>query len=188
MNNLPNRLTILRMLLVPLIMVFLLTDVFSGIVILTVPLSNILAAVIFVAASLTDWFDGRIARKRGMVTNFGKVMDPLADKLLVVAVILCFVARGMFPVWCAMVILARDFLVTGMRVVAVAEGISVAANMWGKVKTSIQMIAMVLLILFGDSEIFFLSALAQAAVYLSTAATLISGIRYCYDYRAVLKK
>lgn len=188
MNNLPNRLTILRMLLVPLIMVFLLMDVFKGAAVLTVPVSNIFAAVIFVVASLTDWLDGRIARKHHMVTSFGKVMDPLADKLLVVAVILCFVSRGIFPVWCAMIILARDFLVTGMRVVAVAEGLSVAANMWGKVKTSIQMMAMILIILFGHSEVLWLSAAAKAAVYLATAVTLISGIRYCYDYRTILKK
>ncbi len=188
MNNLPNRLTVFRMLLVPLIMVFLLTDVFSGKSILTVGVSNILAAGIFAAASLTDWFDGRIARKRHMVTNFGKVMDPLADKLLVVAVILCFVARGIFPVWCAMIVLTRDFLVTGMRVVAVAEGLTVAANIWGKVKTAIQMVGMILLILFGTSDIVWQSVTAQLSVYLTTAATLMSGIRYCFDYRAILKK
>lgn len=187
MNNLPNRLTVLRMLLVPIVMLFLLTDFFH-VSLLGIPLTNILVALLFIAASVTDYFDGKIARSRGLITNFGKVMDPLADKLIVVSVILCLVAKGVFPVWCAMIILARDFLVTGMRVIAVAEGISVAASMWGKVKTTIQMIAMPIAILFGTSDCSALLYITKGAILISTAATLISGIAYCVDYREIFKK
>lgn len=182
MNNLPNKLTVFRMLMVPLVMFFLLTDM------MTKTASSVAAAAVFIIACVTDWFDGKIARKYNLITNFGKVMDPLADKLIVFAVILCLVKTGVFPVWCAMIILARDFLVTGMRVIAVAEGISVAASMWGKVKTTIQMVAMVVAILFGESEIAALYIAAQGAIYLSTLATLISGITYVYDYRKIFEK
>lgn len=182
MNNLPNRLTVLRMLMVPAVMFFMLTQSIES------PASNIIAAAIFVLASLTDWFDGKIARKYNLVTNFGKVMDPLADKLIVFAVILCLVQTSVFPVWCAMLILARDFLVMGMRVIAVAEGISVAASIWGKVKTTVQMIAMVIAILFGNSENPVLWTVAQASIYVATLATVISGISYIYDYRKIFEK
>lgn len=181
MNNLPNRLTILRMVLVPAVMFFMLVS-FPG-----ENSSKLIAALIFILASVTDWLDGYLARKHNLVSNFGKVMDPLADKLLVTAVVICLVQQGVFPVWCAMIIFARDFLVTGMRVVAVAENISVAANMWGKVKTVIQMVAMVVAILFGTSEIVWLNMAAAVAVYTATVATLISGIKYVYDYRTIFK-
>lgn len=174
-------LTVLRMLLVPAIMFFLLTESVSA------PAAQIIAAVIFAAASVTDWFDGKIARKYNLITNFGKVMDPLADKLIVFAVILCLVKTGVFPVWCAMIILARDFLVMGMRVIAVAEGINVAASRWGKVKTTVQMLAMLVAILFGESGSLWLNAAARAAIYISTLATLVSGITYCYDYRKIFE-
>lgn len=186
-NNLPNRLTIFRMIMVPLVMVFMLVDMIEG-GIFGITYQSMISALIFIVASLTDWFDGYIARRDNLVTNFGKVMDPLADKLIVTAVMLCLMVSGVFPVWCAMIILARDFLITGIRVIAVAEGISVAASMWGKVKTTIQMVSMVIAILFGASEIPVLYWIAQASIYLSTLATLISGISYIYDYRKVFEK
>ena len=186
-NNLPNRLTILRMILVPVVMIIMLCH-FTDASVLGVSVQSIIAAIVFIVASLTDWFDGYIARRDNLVTNFGKVMDPLADKLIVTAVMLCLMVEGVFPVWCAMIILARDFLITGIRVIAVAEGISVAASTWGKVKTTIQMISMVIAILFGTSEIAFLYWTSQASIYLSTLATLISGISYIYDYRKVFEK
>lgn len=182
MNNLPNRLTILRMLMVPLIMFFLMTESISE------PLKSIIAAGIFILASVTDWFDGRIARKYNLITNFGKVMDPLADKLIVFAVILCLVKTDVFPVWCAMLILARDFLVMGMRVIAVAEGISVAASIWGKIKTTLQMISMVIAILFGASSVPALWVVVRIAIYASTLATVISGISYVNDYKKIFEK
>lgn len=178
MNNLPNRLTVLRILIVPFVMICMLCDfAYSGIA----------AAVLFVLASVTDWLDGYIARKRNLVTNFGKIMDPLADKLLVAAVLLCLVETGVCPSWCAMLIFAREFLVLGMRVVAVAEGIAVQANMWGKVKTVIQFIAMTIAILFANSGIAWLDITVSAGIYLATAATVISGVVYTYDYRKVFK-
>lgn len=182
MNNLPNKLTVLRILLVPFVMFFMLNNIIDE------RLSVIFAAAVFILASVTDWFDGKIARKYNLITNFGKIMDPLADKLIVFAVILCLVKLGVFPVWCAMIILARDFLVTGMRVIAAASGVSVAASMWGKVKTTVQMIAMVIAILFGQSDITALYITAQAAIYAATLATVISGISYVIDYRKIFEK
>ena len=182
MNNLPNRLTVLRMLMVPLVMFFILNNMLDK------NISTLLAAALFILASVTDWFDGKIARKYNLITNFGKIMDPLADKLIVFAVILCLVNLDVFPVWCAMIILARDFLVTGMRVIAAADGVSVAASIWGKVKTTVQMIAMVIAILFGQSEITALYITAQTAIYAATFATVISGISYVIDYKKIFEK
>ena len=179
MNNLPNKLTILRMLMVPAVMFFMLTESISH------PSADIIAAAIFIIASVTDWFDGRIARKYNLITNFGKVMDPLADKLIVFAVILCLVKQSVFPVWCAMIILARDFLVTGMRVIAVSEGISVAASIWGKVKTTVQMIMCCLLI--ARLPFNFMRYVEQVFIYAALVLTVYSLIVYLVQNKDVLK-
>lgn len=182
MNNLPNKLTILRMVMVPLVMFFLLNNFISR------EVSHIVAALLFVVASLTDWLDGFLARKYNLITNFGKVMDPLADKLIVTAVMLCLIKTGVFPVWCAMIIIGRDFLVSGMRIIASKENMNVAASMWGKVKTLIQMIAFTVAILFGESSFLTLYYVTKIVIYISTLATLISGISYCRDYRKIFQK
>ncbi len=182
MNNLPNKLTVLRMIMVPVVMFFLLNNFIDR------NISLILAALLFVLASLTDWLDGFLARKYNLISNFGKVMDPLADKLIVTAVMLCLIKTGIFPVWCAMIIIGRDFLVSGMRIIASKEDMNVAASMWGKVKTVIQMITFAVAILFGESSFLPLYYVTQAVIYISTLATLISGISYCYDYRKIFQK
>ena len=174
--NLPNKLTIFRCILIVPFVALLLNGY------------DLFATIIFVIASLTDLLDGKIARKYNLVTNFGKFMDPLADKLLVCSALICLLALGRINVFLVLVIIVRDFIISGFRLVASDKGVVIAANMWGKVKTTIQMISMVIAILFGTSEISFLYWISQASIYLSTLATLISGISYIYDYRKVFEK
>lgn len=140
--NLPNKLTILRILLVPVFFALLVTE-FSG--------HCILALAVFIVASLTDMIDGKIARKYGLITDFGKFMDPLADKLLTTAALIGFVQWGFGYYgfgWITLIVLAREFLVTSLRLSAAAEGRVIAANMWGKVKTVSQMTAIIIMLVF----------------------------------------
>ena len=132
--NLPNKLTVGRIILVPFFVAALLADF---------PLSNAVAMIIFVMASLTDMFDGKIARKNGLVTDFGKFADPLADKILVLAALLCFVQLGICDCVAVIIVLFREFSVTSIRLIAASKGKVVAANMWGKAKTVSQMIAII---------------------------------------------
>lgn len=125
--NLPNKLTVLRVIMVPFFVFFMLTD-FAG------DASKWIALVIFCAASLTDMLDGKIARARNLVTNFGKFMDPLADKLLVCSAMICLIPSGQLPAWVVIVIIAREFIISGFRLVAAGSGIVIAASYWGKFK------------------------------------------------------
>lgn len=136
--NLPNRLTLLRVLLIP---------VFIALVMMDSPLAQALAALAFVVASLTDWMDGWYARKHGQETDFGKLMDPMADKLLVMSALVALVAQGRAPWLAAIVILAREFIISGIRLVATAQGRVIAADRLGKYKTALQMVALPMLIL-----------------------------------------
>ncbi len=129
--NLPNKLTILRVILIPFFVVFLLGAETFG------PWSVYVALAIFVIASLTDMLDGKIARKYNLVTNFGKFMDPLADKLLVVSALVCYVDMGRIPSWIVLIIIAREFIISGFRLVAAESGIVIAASYWGKIKTAV---------------------------------------------------
>lgn len=129
--NTPNKLTVLRMALIPLFLVFMLIQY--------IPHRFLCALIIFVIASFTDFLDGYIARKQNLVTNFGKLMDPLADKLLVFSALLCFVRSGYASAVAVFAILAREFLVTSVRMLALEKGIVIAADIWGKVKTVLQM-------------------------------------------------
>ena len=138
--NLPNKLTMLRVCLIPFFVVFMLTD-------LAGEASRYAALAIFIAASLTDLADGKIARKYNLVTNFGKFMDPLADKLLVCSALICFVELHELPAWIVIIIMAREFIISGFRLVASDSGVVIAANMWGKFKTVSQMIMTILIIL-----------------------------------------
>lgn len=131
--NLPNKLTVLRVALVPPFVFFLLTDFFGWV-------GDWIALIFFVAAALTDLFDGKLARKYGLVTNFGKFMDPLADKLMVSAALICLVELGRLQAWIAIIIIAREFIISGFRLIASDQGIVIAASMWGKVKTVFQII------------------------------------------------
>ena len=167
--NLPNKLTIARMAMVPLFMIALLMNT---------PASRILATVIFALASLTDMLDGQIARKYNMVTNFGKLMDPLADKVLTAAAMICLVELGDLAAWIAVVIIFREYLITGLRSVAASENIVVAANIWGKVKTVCQRIALMLLMVKPQVVALCGIDLGLWIMYVAVALTIYSGLDY----------
>ena len=138
--NLPNKLTLLRVIMIPFFVWFILTDSLGD-------ASRYAALAIFIVASLTDLLDGKIARKYNLVTNFGKFMDPLADKLLVCSALICLIQTGQLPAWYVIVIISREFIISGFRLIASDNGIVIAASYWGKFKTTSQMILIGLLIL-----------------------------------------
>ncbi len=173
--NLPNKLTTMRMALVPVfIVVYLLGWHYTS-------------AVIFAAASLTDFLDGYLARKNNLVTNFGKIMDPLADKLLVTSAFVCMVQTGVVPAWMVIVILAREFAITGLRSVAASEGIVIAAAWSGKVKTVTQMIAIIFLLI--DNWPFSLIHIpfAHIMLWIAVIMTVYSGVEYIYHSRELFR-
>ncbi|HET7658460.1 MAG TPA: CDP-diacylglycerol--glycerol-3-phosphate 3-phosphatidyltransferase, partial [Bacillales bacterium] len=144
MWNLPNKITLSRIALIPIFMVVLLAPIDLGSVKLpsvTLPVTHLVAAIIFIVASCTDWLDGHYARKLNLVTNLGKFLDPLADKLLVTAAFVALVALGFAPAWMVIVILAREFAVSGLRQIAAVDGQVIAASLFAKWKTTIQIIA-----------------------------------------------
>ena len=138
--NTPNKLTVARMIIVPFLVVFLLTG-WGG------DANRYISLALFVVASVTDWFDGYLARKNNLVTNFGKFMDPLADKLLVCSAMICMIELNRLPAWFVIIIIGREFIISGFRLIAAENGIVIAANYWGKFKTASQMIMIILLIL-----------------------------------------
>ncbi len=173
--NLPNKLTVLRVILVPF---------FVAALMIKFPAHIWIALILFAAASVTDLLDGKIARAQNLVTNFGKFLDPLADKMLVMAALVCFTNLG----WCdpaaVVIILAREFMVSGLRLVTANEGIVVAAGIWGKLKTAFTMVALVIIMLFealsGGSDIVF--AVNEVFIWLAAVLTIISGAVYLKDY------
>lgn len=182
--NLANKLTIFRIVLIPLFIVFM---TFTQI-----PHWALLAAIVFVIASLTDHLDGYIARSRNMITDFGIFLDPFADKLLVTSAIMILVGKQLIPSWVAIIIIAREFAVSGLRTIAANDGTVIAASIWGKIKTVSQMIAIILYLLkltvldeaIVNSTIHrlftqgFISILPDILIYLATITTLFSGIDY----------
>lgn len=164
--NLPNKLTILRILL---IVPFVILMEIPG-----VEWARYVAFIVFVVASLTDLLDGKIARKYGLVTNFGKFADPLADKLLVCSALVCFAGNNQLPSWFVIIILSREFIISGFRLVAAEQGKVIAAGWWGKFKTTFQMIMVLLLIL----DIAFLRIVTIIVSYVALALTIISLIDY----------
>ena len=138
--NLPNKLTVLRVIMIPFFVVFMLMDI-------TGAADKWIALAIFIVASLTDLLDGKIARKYNLVTNFGKFMDPLADKLLVSAAMICMIEKGMLASWIVIIIISREFIISGFRLVASDGGIVIAASYWGKFKTVFQMMMIIVLIM-----------------------------------------
>ena len=173
--NLPNKLTIFRVILIPFFVVFLLLDPSNQ-------TYRYIADAIFIIASLTDMLDGKIARKYNLVTNFGKFMDPLADKLLVSAAMICLIATGQLAAWIVIVIISREFIISGFRLVASDNGVVIAASYWGKFKTTFQMIAVVLLIL----DIPSLVLLTNLCVWIALALTIISLVDYIVKNHKVL--
>lgn len=143
-----------------------------------------IAAGIFIIAALSDLLDGYIARKNNLVTNFGKFMDPLADKLLVSSALICFVELKLLPAWIVIIIIAREFIISGFRLIASDNGVVIAAGWWGKLKTNVQMVMSVMLII--NLDFTFINILEQIAVYLSVALTIISLVDYMVKNRSVL--
>ena len=174
--NTPNKLTIARMIIVPFLVIFLLTG-WGG------EANRYISLTLFVVASVTDWFDGYLARKNNLVTNFGKFMAPLADKLLVCSAMICMIDLKRLSAWFVIIIIAREFIISGFRLIAAENGIVIAANYWGKFKTASQMIMIILLILHFDG-IFVI--LEQIFIWLSLALTIISLITYIWQNRTVL--
>lgn len=167
--NLPNKLTLLRVVLVPVFLVFLLCNIFGA-------ADKWIALGIFIIASLTDMLDGKIARKYNIITNFGKFMDPLADKLLVCSAMICFIGLGKLASWYVVIVIAREFIISGIRLVASDNGIVIAASYWGKFKTVTQMVMICLLI--ADINNSFLLIITNIFIWVSLALTIISLIDY----------
>jgi CDP-diacylglycerol--glycerol-3-phosphate 3-phosphatidyltransferase len=172
--NLPNVLTLLRILLVPVLVVALLDETANG---------DLLAAIVFALASATDAIDGYLARARNSITTFGKLMDPVADKLLILAALVSLVSLNRVDAWVAMVIIAREFAVTVTRMAATQAGVVIAANWWGKVKTIVQVACVFFLIAIDGSP-----AWLDALVYSTVAITVISGIDYFFGLRRLLRE
>ena len=191
--NLANKLTIMRIILIPLFLVFILVK--------DIPYGSLIALLIFELASITDKVDGYIARSRNQITNFGKFMDPLADKMLVISALIALVECGLIPSWMVIVIIAREFAISGLRMLAASEGLIVAASWWGKIKTVIQIAATMALLLrlnyeqigfvkeFFESNavlIGFINYVPMTLMVLSVIATVVSGIDYFIKNRKVI--
>ena len=176
--NLPNKLTVLRMLMVPFFVFFMLTDTGGA-------ANKWIALVLFCVASLTDMLDGKIARARNLVTNFGKFMDPLADKLLVCSAMICMIPSGKLSAWFVIVIIAREFIISGFRLVASDNGIVIAASYWGKFKTVSQM-AMIIILIADFGGIF--DMIGNILIWVSLILTVVSLIDYVSKNVHVLTK
>lgn len=179
--NIPNRITISRIFLIPIFIILLVVPFQWGNVNIgeyDLPINQLIAGVIFLIASLTDWIDGHYARKYNLVTNFGKFLDPLADKLLVSAALICLVEIGLAEAWIVIIIISREFAVTGLRLVASGEGIVLAASQMGKLKTTLQIgaISFLLFLHFPFSYIDF--PIGTYLLYLAMIITVISGFDY----------
>ena len=168
--NLPNKLTILRVIMIPFFVAALLYDGGAN------QNMRYVAAALFIIASLTDMLDGKIARKYNLVTNFGKFMDPLADKLLVCSALICLIELGQLPSWMVIIIVSREFIISGFRLIAAEQGIVIAASYWGKFKTTFQMIAVILMI-------FNIPAL-KTVTFIMLAAAVVLTIVSLVDYVA----
>lgn len=183
--NLPNKLTVMRVVMVPFFVAFMLIG--------AIPYNYLWALLVFAAASITDMLDGKIAQKYNLITNFGKFLDPLADKILVASALICFVQLGWCSAWVTALILAREFVVSGVRLVAASSDkkVVIAAGMLGKMKTAMTMVAicviifMWILVQFGaiTPEGFPIQLISDILMYIAAALTVASGVQYLYDYR-----
>ena len=174
--NLPNKLTMFRVILIPFFVVFLLVDI--------TPVDKWIALAVFIIASLTDMLDGKIARKYNLVTNFGKFMDPLADKLLVCSALVCLVAVDRIPAWMVIVIIAREFIISGFRLVASDNGVVIAASYWGKFKTTFQIIMICLMI----ADLAALQLLTTIVTWVAVILTIVSLVDYLVKNKEVMKE
>jgi len=177
--NLPNKLTLFRVFLIPFFVFFLLSP-YAG------ANGDYIAVAIFIVASLTDLLDGKIARRYHLVTNFGKFMDPLADKLLVCSALICLVELRRLAAWIAILIIAREFIISGFRLIAAERQIVIAANYWGKFKTTFQMLMIIVLVLDLEGDLF--RYFGIGLTYIALVLTVVSLIDYLYQNRAILKE
>lgn len=185
--NLANKITMVRIFLIPLFLIFVTVD--------SIPNGKLLALAVFIIASLTDKLDGYIARSRNLITNFGKFMDPLADKLLVTSALIALVDFHIIAGWVAVVIIAREFAVTGLRTIAAGEGNVIAASSWGKAKTTTQMAAIILALIFMCYSSLPLGMISESAfklavdvcMYAAVLATIISGADYFIKNKDVIQ-
>ncbi len=176
--NLPNKITLFRVFMIPIFLVFMLVP--------GITYGRYIAAGIFIIAAISDFLDGYIARKNHLVTNFGKFMDPLADKLLVSSALICFVELKQIYSWIVIIIIAREFIISGFRLIASDKGVVIAASWWGKVKTNVQMIMSIMLIINLDYTV--INVLEQVAIYLALALTVISLVDYMVKNKSVLSE
>ena len=165
--NLPNKLTILRVAMIPFFVLFMLLPIAGA-------ADKWIALTLFIVASLTDMLDGHIARKYNLITNFGKFMDPLADKLLVCSALICLVELGRIPSWIVIIIIAREFIISGFRLIASDNGVVIAASYWGKFKTTFQMIMICLMIANLES----LRLLTEIVMWVALILTVVSLMDY----------
>ena len=175
--NTPNKLTIARVIMIPFFVAFLMYDIVGS-------AGKWVALAIFIIASLTDTLDGYLARKYHLVTNFGKFMDPLADKLLVCSALICFTATGQLAAWITIIIIAREFIISGFRLIAADNGIVIAASYWGKLKTVSQMILIILMIM--DLPYSAFQMLIQIFVVIAVVLTVVSLVDYIRKNKSVL--
>ena len=174
--NLPNKITIFRVFMIPVFVVLMMLQRLPG--------NEFYALAAYAIACISDALDGHIARKYNLIPDFGKFMDPVADKLLVCSALICFVEQGLMSAWIALIIIARELIIDGFRLVAAGKGIVIAASIWGKAKTVVQMIACFVLILNADFLLF--NILEQVLIYASLVLTVISLADYIYKNRTVL--
>lgn len=177
--NLANKLTIMRIFLIPIFLIFITVN--------TIPYGKLIATAVFVIAALTDKLDGYIARSRNQITRFGKFMDPLADKLLVTAALISLVEFQIISTWVAMIIIAREFAVTGLRSLAAAEGVVIAASWWGKIKTFIQIVAIIFALINLNYNNYFFSEAAKIIMFIAIIVTLLSGFDYFIKNKDVIR-
>lgn len=174
--NLPNKLTTLRVIMIPFFVFFLLWQNGEN------RTFRMIALALFIIASLTDLLDGKIARKYNLVTNFGKFMDPLADKLLVCSALICLIELNALPAWMVIIIISREFIISGFRLIASDNGVVIAASYWGKFKTTFQMVSVVLLIL----DIPALAFVTTICVWIALLLTIVSLVDYIYKNHKIL--
>ena len=178
--NLPNKLTLLRVCMIPLFVILALVETTA---------TQILAVIVFLLACFTDYLDGHIARSCNLVTDFGKFMDPIADKLLVMSALVILVSQSRMPAWVCIVMLAREFIISGFRLVAAGKGTVIAAGMTGKAKTVTQMVAIVMLLMFssahGGGHGFFY-VLSNIVLYASAILSIVSCVEYIWNNRSVI--
>ena len=185
--NLPNKLTLIRMFLAPIYLALMLIEF---------PCHYIVALAFFAVASLTDMLDGKIARKNNLITVFGKLLDPLADKMLTTAALLAFMREGWCSIWIVMIVLTREFAVAGVRLIATAQGIVIPANYWGKAKTVSQMVFTIVIMLlaeldatfdiFANAGWFTLARVSNIMLWITAVLTVVSGITYFVDSKKLI--